>query len=117
MELKVPRCVGAMQKRRSEPRRFDRFGYDRSAGRLAAPAGIDFSLEFIEADGADNDIVADHVARRSIEAEGVRELEALFDLRADFIAVHVLFDLGSVESDVLGRCKGVGLVSLATAAE
>src|ERR1700722_17357456 len=64
-----------------------------SAGRLAAASGADFLLEAVEADRADHDLLADHVARRAVHAHRLGELEVFFDRRAHFRAGEVFFDL------------------------
>src|SRR5262249_57325478 len=82
-----------------------------SAGRLAAAArGVDLVLERTEADGADHDVVADHVARRAVEAERLGELEALLDLRLDLVAGHVLLDARDVETHLLADGERARLV-------
>src|SRR5262245_16643404 len=72
-----------------------------SACRLAATRGVNLFLKSIEADGADDDILAHHVARRAVEAQCLGELEAFLDRGLHLVARHVLFDLRDVEPDLL----------------
>jgi hypothetical protein len=53
-----------------------------SAGGLAAAGLLTLALQRFEAHGADHDVVADHVARRAVEAEPLGELEAFLEARA-----------------------------------
>src|SRR6516225_10862185 len=50
-----------------------------SAGRLAAARAVDLFLERVQADRADEDIVAHDVAGRAVETERLGELEVLLD--------------------------------------
>src|SRR5262245_40636281 len=88
-----------------------------SARRLAATRAVNLFLESIEADGADDDILAYDVARRTVEAERFGELEAFLDRGLHLVACHVLLDLRDVEADLLRRRERARLVGLATAAE
>src|SRR3954464_15713272 len=81
-----------------------------SAGRLAAARDADLFLEALEADGADHDLLADHVARRAVEAHVLGELEVLLDGRLDLGAREILLDLRGVEAGFLGGCDGARLV-------
>src|SRR5262252_8030725 len=88
-----------------------------SARRLAATRGVNLFLESIEADGADDDILAHDVARRAVEAQRLGELEAFLDRGFHLVARHVLLDLRDVEPDLLRRRQGARLVGLAAPAE
>src|SRR5215831_725029 len=88
-----------------------------SAGRLAAARAVDLFLERIQADRADEDIVAHDVAGRAVEAERLGELEVFLDRGFDLVARHVLLDPRDVEADVLGGRERARQVRLATAAE
>src|SRR5207342_1065106 len=89
-----------------------------SAGRrLAAAGGVDVFLELVEADGADHDIGADHVARRAVEPKLFGELQVLLDGLANLVAGQIFFDPRDVESGLLGGGKRACLVGLTAAAE
>src|SRR4029079_17781615 len=76
-----------------------------SAARLAAARGIDLFPERLEADRADHDIVADHVARRAVEPERFGELETFLQGRLHLGARHILVEPRNVEAAVLGVRK------------
>src|SRR5215470_2647294 len=88
-----------------------------SAGRLAAARAVDLFLERVQADRADEDIVAHDVAGRAVEAERLGELKVLLDRGFDLVARHVLLDPRDVEADVLGGRECACEVRLAAAAE
>src|SRR3569623_2275233 len=48
---------------------------------LAAAGGADVLLQLRQADRADHDLVADHVARRAVQAQRLGELEVLLERR------------------------------------
>src|SRR5450631_818202 len=50
-----------------------------TAGRLAAARGVDLFLQPGKADGAHDHVGADHIARRTVEAERLGELEILVE--------------------------------------
>src|SRR5215831_16758583 len=87
------------------------------AVRLAAAGDVDPLLEGIEADRADHQLGADHVARRAVDPERLGELHALLDRGAHLVAPHVLLDACDVESRLLGGGERARLVGLAAAAE
>src|SRR5262249_15779862 len=89
----------------------------RLAARLAAARCVHLFLERVEADGAHHDIVSHDVARRSIEPERVRELEALLDGGLDLVARHIFFDPRDIESRLFRSGKRARLVRLVAAAE
>src|SRR6476661_1049258 len=88
-----------------------------SAARLAAAGGVDLFLQRIEADRADHDVVADHITRRAIEAEGLGELEAFLQRGLDLRACQILVQAPHVEADVLGNRERTGLVRLTAPAQ
>src|ERR1700761_2982402 len=87
-----------------------------SASRLAAAGNADLFLETVEADGADHDLLADHIARRAVHAHRFGELEVLLDGGPHLGALDVLLDLRGVETGFLGRLHRARLVSRAAAA-
>ncbi len=89
--------------------------YRRPAG--GTSPGLDLRLQLVEPDRADDDFVADHVARRAVDAERVGKLHVLVDRRLHLVAVHVLFDARHVEADFLGDGERARLVGRAAAAE
>src|SRR3954451_4745126 len=84
---------------------------------FAAAGGVDVFLELVEADGADHDIGADHVARRAVEPELLGELQALFERLANLVAGQIAFDPHHVQAGLLGCSKRARLVGLTAAAE
>src|SRR6266511_6492399 len=60
-----------------------------SACGLAAARGINLFFERVDTDRADDDIGANHIARRAVEAERLGELEAFFEGGFDLVARHV----------------------------
>src|SRR6516162_9041605 len=88
-----------------------------SAGRLAAARAVDLFLERVQADRADEDIVAHDVAGCAVEAERLGELEVLLDRGFDLVARHVLLDPRDVEADVLGGRERAREVRLAAPAK
>src|SRR5579885_162314 len=87
------------------------------AGRLAATGRVDLFAQTIEADSADDDIVADDVTRRAVEAQRLGQLHVLVERLVDFGALHVLLQFVHVEPDLLGDCEGALAVDMAAAAE
>src|SRR5258708_13651636 len=73
----------------------------RSARRLAATGEADLFLQAVEADGADYDLLADHVAGRAVHAHRLGELEILLDVSFHFRACQILFDPGGIEPGFL----------------
>src|SRR6266481_8121458 len=69
-----------------------------SARRLAAAGEADLFLQAIEADGADHDLLADHIARRAVHAHVLGELEVFLQRRADLRARNILFQFRHVEA-------------------
>src|SRR6266540_5455378 len=88
-----------------------------SACGLAAARGINLFFERVDTDRADDDIGANHIARRAVEAERLGELEAFFEGGFDLVARHVLLQACHVESDVLRGCERARQVRLAASAE
>src|SRR4029453_12218689 len=88
-----------------------------SARGLAAACGINLFLERVETDRADDDIGANHIARRAVEAERLGQLEAFFKGSFDLVAGHVLLQACHVESDVLRGCERTRKVRRAASAE
>src|SRR5262249_27863607 len=88
-----------------------------SAGGLAAARDADLLLQALEADRANHDLLADHVARRSVQAHFFGKLHILFDGRLDLGAREILLDPRGVEAGVLCRSHGTGLVGDPSAAE
>src|SRR5579883_1465485 len=88
-----------------------------SAGGLAAAGDADLLLQAIEADGADDDLLADHIARRAVETHVLGKLHVLLDRRLDLGARHVLLDARGIVAGILGRSHGAGLVGRPAAAE
>src|SRR5260370_39106326 len=88
-----------------------------SAGRLAAARAVDLFLERVQADRADEDIVAHDVAGRAVEAERLGELEVFLDRGLDLVARHVLLDPRDVETDLLGGRQCARQVRLAAPAQ
>src|SRR6266404_1416405 len=88
-----------------------------SAGRFAAARAVDLFLERVQADRADEDIVANDVAGRAVEAERLGELEVFLDRGLDLVARHVLLDPRDVETDLLGGRECARQVRLAAPAE
>src|SRR5215207_6526099 len=94
-----------------------RFRSQQLANGLAAARVVDPLLERGEADSADHDIAAYHIARRAVEAECLRELEALLQRRLHLFAGHVLLQPRHVEADLLGDCDRARFVGLTAAGE
>src|SRR5450631_3777575 len=61
------------------PIAFKRLWVALAAGRLAAARGVDLFLQSGKADGAHDHVGADHIARRTVEAERLGELEVLVE--------------------------------------
>src|SRR3954468_12990588 len=91
--------------------------YFLSARRLAAAGEADLFPQGVDADRADHDLLADHVARGAVHPHRFRELVVLFQGGADFGAADILVELRHVDAGFLGRRKRAGLVGLAAAAE
>src|SRR5438045_3004872 len=70
-----------------------RSGVSASAGRLAATGDADLFLQIVDADRADHDLLADHIARGAVHAPGFRELEVLLQHAGHFGARHLLLYL------------------------
>src|SRR4051795_11928291 len=87
------------------------------AGCLAAAGDADLFLETVEADGADHDLLADHVARRAVHAHRFGKLEVFLDGGAYLGTGEVLLDPGGVEAGLLGRLERARLVGLTAPAE
>src|SRR5215469_5784688 len=68
------------------------------AGRLAAAGNADLFLEVVETDGADHDLLADHVARSAVHAHRFGELEVLLEGGTHFGTGDVLLDSCGVEA-------------------
>src|ERR1035438_8424434 len=85
--------ASSLQLLKREPRR--------SAGRLAATGGADLFLQPVKPDRADHHLLADHIARRTVHAHGLGELEVFLDRRFRFRARHVLFKLCHIETGIL----------------
>src|ERR1700761_18630 len=81
------------------------------------PLGADLLAQRIEADGADHDFLADHVARGAVDAERLGELHVLLDRLFHLVAAHVAFETRHVESDFLGDRERTRLVGGATSAQ
>src|SRR5207244_7260396 len=64
-----------------------------SARRLAAARGADLLLQPLKPDRADHDLLADHVARRTVHAHRFGELEVFLYRGFGFPACHVLLEL------------------------
>src|SRR5262249_8903450 len=88
-----------------------------SAGRLAAACDADLLLQAVKADSADHDLLADHIARRTVQPHVFGELEVLFDGCLDLGAGEIFLDLRGVEASVLCRGHRPGLVRRTAAAE
>src|SRR4051812_25514406 len=89
----------------------------RSARRLAAAGDADLLRKGIAADGANHDLLANHVARRAVHTHRFGELEILLERGAPFRARHILVELCHIEAGLLGRSQRAGLVGLALTAE
>ena len=74
-------------------------------------------LQAVDADRADHDFIADHIAWGAADAERVGELHALIDRLFHLVAVHVLLDARHVEADFLGDRERARLVGRAAAAQ
>src|ERR1700733_4532096 len=77
----------------------------------------EFLFQGVQSHGADNQLGADHIARRAVDAERVGELHILVDRGLDLVAVHVLVDPRHVEAGVFGGGKRVRLVGRAASAQ
>src|ERR1044072_4429355 len=79
--------------------------------------GLDLLSEAGEPDRADDDIVADHGARRAVEPQRLGELHALFVRLAHRVPLQVLLHARDVEAWVLGGAERLRLAALAAATE
>ena len=81
-----------------------------STGRLAAAGDADLFLQAFDTDGADHDLLADHIARRAVHAHRFSEFEVFLDGGAHLGTGDVFLDLRGVEAGLLGRLKRARLV-------
>src|SRR6266404_1984366 len=89
----------------------------RSTGRLAAASDADFFPKAIEADRADHDLLAYHIAPRAVHAHRFGELEVFLKRGAHFRTRDILLDPRDIEAGVLGGRHRTCLIGLAAAAE
>src|ERR1700741_667966 len=73
-----------------------------SAGRLAAAGDADLFLQPFEADGADHNLLANHIAWRAVQAHLFGELEIILDRRLDLGVREILLDARGIVAGVLG---------------
>src|SRR5271170_805072 len=78
---------------------------------------LDLVFQLINADGADHDLVADHVARRTADTERVGKLHVLVDRLLHLVAVHVLLEARHIETDFLGNGERARLIGFTAATE
>src|SRR5438477_10719291 len=83
-----------------------------SARRLAAARGADLLLPPLKPDRANHDLLADHIARRTVHSHRFGELEVFLDRCLRFRACHVLLELCGIEARVLGCGHRARLVRL-----
>src|SRR5262245_15389842 len=88
-----------------------------SAGSLAAAGGIYLFSQRFEANRADHDIVADHVAWGAAETERLGKFEALLQRRLYFRTRQIFFEPGHIETNVLGNRQRARLIGLAATAQ
>src|SRR5580698_6534453 len=78
---------------------------------------VDFFLERIIADCADDDILADDESRRAVDLQRIGHMHHFLEARRDLRAFHILGELVHVDAHFLGDAERFGLADRAVHAQ